>query len=69
MNFGLFLNQSEVKLIVAFPHAFFRVWRRLHFASSSDWYVALFRSVVIVQSNYFFNWFGFDFKTLNWKPL
>ena len=34
-------------------HAFSRAWRRLHvFASNSDWFIALFTSVVIGQSNY-----------------
>ena len=39
-----------------------RAWRRLHvFASSSDWFIELFTTVVIGQSNYF----GFGFATLN----
>ena len=48
-------------------HALFsRAWRRLHvFASNSDWFITLFASVVIGQSNYS----GFGFTTLNWKPL
>ena len=38
-----------------------RAWRRLHvFASISDWFITLFASVVIGQSNYF----GFGFTTL-----
>ena len=38
-----------------------RAWRQLHvFASSFDWFIALFISVVIGQSNYF----GFGFTTL-----
>ena len=46
--------------------AFSRAWRRLHvFALSSDWFIALFTSVVIGQSNDF----GFGLTTLNWKTL
>ena len=55
-----FLNQweSKPKPIVFSPHAFSRAWRQLHvFASSSDWFVVLFTSVSIGQSNYF----GFGF--------
>ena len=55
-----FLNQweSKPKPIVFSPHAFSRAWRQLHvFASSSDWFVVLFTSVAIGQSNYF----GFGF--------
>ena len=45
-----FLNQWEVKPIVNCSHAFSRAWRRLHVsASNSDWFVALFPSVVIGQ--------------------
>ena len=40
---------------------FSRAWHRLHvFASSSDWLIALFASVVIGQSDYF----GFSLLTL-----
>ena len=52
-----FLNQSEVKQkpSVTCSHAFSRP-RPLHvFASSSDWFIALFASVVIGQSK--LNWF------------
>ena len=34
------------------------------FAPNSDWFVVLFASAAIGQSNYF----GFGFTTLNWKP-
>ena len=59
-----FLNQSAAKPkpIVPYSHAFSRASRRLHiFDSISDWFIALFASVVIGQSNYF----GFGFTTLN----
>ena len=60
-----FVNQWEAKLkpIVPRSHAFSaRAWRRWHvFASRSDWFIVLFTSVVISQSNYF----GFGFTTLN----
>ena len=47
---------------MTWSHVFSRAWRRLHaFASNSDWFIALFTSVVIGQSNYF----GFGFTTLN----
>ena len=43
-----------------------RAWHRRHvFASSSDWFIGLFTTAVIGQSNYF----GFGFTTLKWKPL
>ena len=64
----LFFDQSEVKPkpIVTCLYAFSRAWRRLHvFASSSDWFIGLFTTDVIGQSNYF----GFGITTLNWKPL
>ena len=51
-----FLNQSDAKLksIVTWSHAFSRAWRRLHvFTSSSHWFLVLFSSVVIGQSDYF----------------
>ena len=36
-----------------FSHAFSRAWRQLRvFASNSDWFIALFTSVVIGQGNY-----------------
>ena len=66
-----FLNQSgaNLKPIVPCSHAFSRAWRRLLvFASSSGWFVALFVSVLISQSNYF----GLvlqDLTTLKWEPL
>ena len=63
-----FLDQSEVKPkpIVTYSHAFSRAWRQLHvFASSSDWFIGLFTTVVIGQGNYF----GFGFTTLSWKVL
>ena len=60
-----FLDQGKAKTIVSWSHAFSRAFHRLHvFASNSDWYIALFPSVVIGQSNIF----GFDFTTLNRKP-
>ena len=35
-------------------HVFSRAWHRLHvFAASSDWFIVLFTSVVIGQSDYF----------------
>ena len=46
-NKGHCLSQSKVrpKPIVTCSHAFSRAWRRLHvFASSSDWFTALFAS-------------------------
>ena len=43
-------------------YVFSRAWRRLHvFALISDWFIALFTSLMIGQSNYF----GFDFTTLD----
>ena len=43
-------------------HAFSRALRRLHvFAWNSDWFIALFASVVIGQSDTF----GFGFKALD----
>ena len=58
-------NQKlKPKSIVTCLHAFSRAWRQLHvFASSSDWFIGLFTTDVISQSNYF----GFDVTTLNWK--
>ena len=58
--------RSKSKPIVCWSHAFSRAWRYLHaFASSSDWFIALFTSVVIGQSNCL----GLRFTTLNKKPL
>ena len=53
------INQSEVKpkTIVTYSHAFSRAWRHV-FASNSDWFIWLFTTVVIGQSNYF-GWFWF----------
>ena len=49
-----------------YSHAFSRARHERHvFASSSDWFIGLFTTVVIGQSNYF----GFGFTTLEWKPL
>ena len=65
-----FFNQWEAKPkpIVTWSQAFSRAWRRLHeLALNSDWFIALFASVVIGKSNYF--GFGFGFTTVNWKPL
>ena len=47
---------------MTYSHAFSRAWHGRHvFASSSDWFIGLFTTVVIGQSNYF----GFGFTTLN----
>ena len=46
-------------------HAFSCAWRLHLFASNCDWFIALFTSVIIGQSSSF----GFDSKTLKWKPL
>ena len=65
-----FVEQSEVKPkpTVIYSHAFSRAWHGRHvFASSSDWLIWLFATVVIGQSSYF--GFGFGFITLKWKPL
>ena len=52
--------------MVTYSHAFSRAWHGRHvFASSSDWFIELFTTVVIGQSYYI----GFGFTTLNWKPL
>ena len=59
-----FLNQSDAKLkpIMTWSHAFSRACRGLHvFALSSDWFLVLFLSVVIGQSDCF----GFGFTTFN----
>ena len=59
-----FLSQSEAKPepTVTCSHAFSRAWRRFHvFASSSDWFIVLFTSVVIGQSACF----GCGCRTLN----
>ena len=58
-----FLNQSEVKPkpLATYSYALSRAWHgRRVFASSSDWFIGLFTTVVIGQSNYF----GFGFTTL-----
>ena len=48
--------------IVSCSHAFPRAWHRLSvFASSSDWFVALFKSILIGKSGYS----GFGFEALN----
>ena len=47
---------------MTYSHAFYRAWYGRHvFASSSDWFIGLFTTVVIGQSNYF----GFGFTTLS----
>ena len=52
--------------MVSAHRAFSYAWRWLHvFATSADWLIAVFESVVIGQSNYF----GFGFTTLSWKLL
>ena len=49
------------KPIVTYSHAFSRAWHGRHvFASSSDWLIGLFTTVVIDQSNYF--GFGFGLR-------
>ena len=56
-------NQSEIKLkpIASCSHVFSRAWRRLHvFASRSDWFIGLSKSVVIGQRDFF----GFGFRHL-----
>ena len=61
-----FLGQSEVKPkpIVTCSHAFSRARRLLHvLASNSDWFIGLFTSALIGQSNSF----GFDCNRS--KPL
>ena len=52
-----FLNQSEVKLklTVCCSHLFLALDEILLFASSSDWLIELFASVVIGQNNYSFH--------------
>ena len=51
---------SQTETNRAWSHAFSRAWRRLHvFASSSDWLIVLFTSVLIGQRKYF----GFGLKT------
>ena len=53
--------QTKIKRVCAA-----RVFPRLTpVALNSDWFIVLFTSVTIGQSNYF----GFGFTTLNWKPL
>ena len=47
-----------------YPHAFPRAWCQLAiFPSSPDWFIGLFSTVVIGQSDYF----GFGFTALKWK--
>jgi len=54
------------KPIVSRLHTISRALRQLHVpALSFDWLTRLCASFVIGQSDYF----GFDFSTLNWKPL
>ena len=49
-NLAPLLDQSEVKPIVIYSHAFSRAWHGRHvFASSSDWFIWLFTTVVIGQ--------------------
>ena len=60
------IREEKPKPIVTYSHAFSRAWHGRHvFASSSDWFIGLFTTVVIGQSNYF----GFGFTTLKRKPL
>ena len=52
-------SKTTTTVRVSRSHAFSRACRLLHeFASSSDWFVAQFTSVVTGQSNYF----GFSFE-------
>ena len=63
-----FFNQwgAKPKPIATCTRAFSRALRLLHvIASYSDWFITLFTSVVIGQSNNF----SFGFTTLNRKPL
>ena len=63
-----FLDQWEAKPkpIAIWTRVFSRALRRSHvIALNSDWFIALFASVVIGQSNCF----GFGFTVLNWKVL
>ena len=56
------MRSKKPKPIVPRWHVFSRAWHRLHvFALDSDWFIALFASVVIGQNNYF----GFGFTTFN----
>ena len=67
-TFSIRSTQSEVKPKTNrdLPARFPRAWRRLHvFPSSSDWFIELFTTVLIGQSNNF----SFGITTLNWKPL
>ena len=58
------MHVAKDNSILGDVRAFSRAWHRLHvFTSSSDWFIGLFPTVVIGQSNYF------GFTTLNWKPL
>ena len=54
--------RSKTKTNHDLPAGVFQTWLWLHvFASSSDWFIGLFKIVVIGQSNYF----GFGFTTLS----
>ena len=54
----------KLKPIATCLHAFSCAWLQLHvLASSSDWFIGLFTTVVIGQSNYF----GYGFTTLIMK--
>ena len=51
---AIFLTGDMQKPILSCSRAFSRAWGPLHvFASSSDWFLALFASVVVGHSNYF----------------
>ena len=54
--------RSKTKINRDLPRRVFPRLARLHvFASSSDWFIGLFTTVVVGQSNYF----GFGFTTLS----
>ena len=56
------LAPSKIKTNPTCTHAFSRAWCLQHvFASSSDWFIGLFASSVIGQSD---DYFGFEFTTL-----
>ena len=62
------LNQSDAnpKPIATWSHAFSRALRHLRvFASSSHWFVLLFRLWLAIL----LLWFWFLFTILNWKPV
>ena len=51
---SLYELEVKPKLIMTCLHAIFRAWRRLHVSAlSSDWFIELSFSVLIVQRNYF----------------